>query len=301
MKRDKEAGAKIRALRKSQKPAPTQAQFAKSFGVTQSMISAWEAGRDTPSAEIWIKLGELAGYPDCYWFYARAGLDPQKLLAATEKLFKERIQPTDSPLVEGRTVLVPRVQSLRGLEPAGLPVPMPVQLVPNPSSTYCLGISFTPGQFDRWAIVDTADAEAEDLGPFWGLPALIEFAPIDQAPPLWPGGLEIGTLFLEEDEQNPDGTPWYARFLGPYPGGMLIGTSMRIGRWIESRQSRIAATLQSEEAVPGLEEGWDAKRVAVSIRSGRALREMRLAPGCKIIGRVITWWYGIQEPKKTNS
>src|SRR5208337_2864423 len=92
----------------------------------------------------------------------------------------------------GESLRIPRVEKTPdGLREAGAPVVMPVELIPNPASTYCFGIRFTPGQFDQWAIVDTADKEAEGLGPFWGLPVLIEFAPQEDFEQLWPERLEI--------------------------------------------------------------------------------------------------------------
>ena len=191
MKGNKQAGDRIRALRGNL----TQAEFAKSFGVTQSMISAWEAGRDSPSAEIWIMLGELAGYPDCYWFYEQAGLDRQKLLAATEKTLKDQIRDADSPLLEGQIILVPRVRKTsHGLEPTGLPLPMPAEAIPNPLSTYCFVLE--SGQ----AVVDTADANAPNFLPFYNQTILAEFLEEKNpgAFPAWPKGLRIGVLYLGE-------------------------------------------------------------------------------------------------------
>ena len=275
--------------------------FAKKMGFKPTTVNAWMVGASLPSPDASMTLGRMAPTTDdSLFFFKQAGLTQEAIVSAANLLSAEQVR---KPL-PGECVNIQRVEKApTGLKDLGRSILMPVELVPNPASTYCFGVSFTPGQFDRWAIVDTSDAEAHGLGPFWGLPVLMEFALSDQAPPLWPVGLEIGTLFLEEDEQNPDGTPWYARFLGPYPGGVSLGTSMRIGRWIESRQSRVALMLglsEHDERVARPEGEGGAVRVADSIRSGRALREMRLAPGCKVIGRIITWWYGIQEPRKTN-
>ncbi len=269
-----------------------QARFGKRLGVSQGTISAWERNDKNrpPSADAYVRLAMLTSKPKDQAFLLQcSGLGREVIVSAANQLLSEQVR---KPL-PGECVNVQRVERTpTGLKELGVSILMPVELVPNPASTYCFGISLTRGEFfDEWAIVDTSNAEAEDLCPFWGLPVLLEFARNDDSPPQWPVGLKIGMLFLEEDQQMPGGSPWYARFLEPHIGGLLLAASMRVGRWTETRQSRVDTILESERNNPGA--GPELQR---DIRSGRAARAIRLEPGCKVIGRVITWWYAIQEP-----
>jgi len=56
-----------------------QVDFAKRFNVTQAAISRWENGTKEPSAENYIRMGNMASPPDCYWFWKRAGIDIERL------------------------------------------------------------------------------------------------------------------------------------------------------------------------------------------------------------------------------
>ena len=190
IKKDLEAAARIKALRGSL----TQAGFAELLHVAQPMVSAWEAGRELPSsADLWIKFGELAGYPDCYWFWERAGLNRQKLLTATEQMLKDQIKDAGSPLLTDRIVLVPRVRKTsHGLEPTGIPLLMPAEAVLNRLSTYCFVLE------SAQVVVDTSDATAPNFLPFYNQMILAEFSPgqdFDERL-MWPNGLHVGVLYL---------------------------------------------------------------------------------------------------------
>jgi transcriptional regulator with XRE-family HTH domain len=56
-----------------------QVDFAKRFNVTQAAISRWESGTKEPSVENYIRMGNIAYAPDCYWFWERAGVDIERL------------------------------------------------------------------------------------------------------------------------------------------------------------------------------------------------------------------------------
>jgi SOS-response transcriptional repressor LexA len=51
----------------------TQKELAKICTVSQTQISAWEAGLDNPSLPALVKLGRLAGDPERTWWWEKAG------------------------------------------------------------------------------------------------------------------------------------------------------------------------------------------------------------------------------------
>jgi SOS-response transcriptional repressor LexA len=52
----------------------TQAAFASNLHYSAMALSRWERGTHEPPAQAYIRLGNLAGDPECYWFWERAGL-----------------------------------------------------------------------------------------------------------------------------------------------------------------------------------------------------------------------------------
>ena len=47
-------------------------------------ISRWERGLQEPPADCYIKLGDLAGIPDCWFFWERAGLKSSDVIRALQ-------------------------------------------------------------------------------------------------------------------------------------------------------------------------------------------------------------------------
>ena len=66
-----------------------QVDFAKRFNVTQAAISRWESGTKEPSVENYIRMGNAARPPECYWFWKRAGFDIERLRI----LISEELRP----------------------------------------------------------------------------------------------------------------------------------------------------------------------------------------------------------------
>jgi DNA-binding transcriptional regulator YiaG len=52
----------------------TQMELARLLDVSAMAISRWERGINEPPAAAHIRLGKLAGSPDCWFFWERAGL-----------------------------------------------------------------------------------------------------------------------------------------------------------------------------------------------------------------------------------
>jgi len=54
-------------------------------------ISRWERGEQEPTDRGYIELGNLAGDPDCWYFWGRAGLHNENLLRVMPKM-RNRLQ-----------------------------------------------------------------------------------------------------------------------------------------------------------------------------------------------------------------
>jgi SOS-response transcriptional repressor LexA/DNA-binding XRE family transcriptional regulator len=66
-----EWSSRILALRESL--GLTQAAFAARLHYSAMALSRWERGTHEPPAQCYIQLGNLAGEPNCWWFWGRAG------------------------------------------------------------------------------------------------------------------------------------------------------------------------------------------------------------------------------------
>lgn len=115
----------------------SQAEFAKVLQVTQPMVSAWEAGKEgeTPSLGAYVRLGNLAEYPDNVWFWQQAGLEESRMLSAAEKVLEER----GAALIVGETL--PIRCFAKTAERTNLldrPFLIPALFAPNRLSTVCL-------------------------------------------------------------------------------------------------------------------------------------------------------------------
>jgi transcriptional regulator with XRE-family HTH domain len=263
-------------------PGQTQAEFAKNLGVTQPMISAWEAGEDEPSTQAYLNLGNMAAYPDNVWFWQQAGLDPQAMFSSAERVLRELrilVKPGDvMPLQRFRLT----AQGREEIEPRLL---IPTEHVPNPLSTICLvldetnaGFAFSPGDI---VVLDTMESGAKDLQPFWDQVILLEFLqPPEERRPGgwrdWRGKFLLGRLRCEESDSGR-----YVAVLGPvmkpetpYSGDRLIV----IGRWTDEGPRSEKPRLRVDRL------SWAAPKI-------------RLFPGCRILGRVIAWFPAPPEKK----
>lgn len=59
----------------------SQTELARRLDVSAMAISRWERGVNEPPARCYIRLGKLAGRPECWFFFQRAGLSKNELLA----------------------------------------------------------------------------------------------------------------------------------------------------------------------------------------------------------------------------
>src|ERR1700675_5144541 len=56
-------------------------------------VSRWERGAQEPPSHSYIELGNLAGDPDCWFFWGRAGLRSEDLMRVMPKLRSRFPQP----------------------------------------------------------------------------------------------------------------------------------------------------------------------------------------------------------------
>ena len=52
----------------------SQSELARLLDCSAMTVSRWEKGRVAPSAHYYIELGKLAGKPDCWFYWEKAGL-----------------------------------------------------------------------------------------------------------------------------------------------------------------------------------------------------------------------------------
>lgn len=58
----------------------SQAAFGVMLRYSPIAVSRWERGAKEPPTHCWIQLGNIAGGPDCWWFWSRAGLKASDVL-----------------------------------------------------------------------------------------------------------------------------------------------------------------------------------------------------------------------------
>lgn len=72
----------------------TQAGLAERLGVSPATVSRWLAGKNEPTAETYVALGNLAGRPDGTYFWERAGIDTSELPDPTLRHTISSVQAT---------------------------------------------------------------------------------------------------------------------------------------------------------------------------------------------------------------
>ena len=180
---------KILAFRQALKL--TQGGLGKRLKISAMAVSRWERGEAEPAADAYIRLGNIADDPLCWFFWERAGLstaDVMRVLpTASRRLRQGRIGTvqvvhagTVSSLKPQSFVAIPilpvhattpgenaeEVADLDQLKPEALWA-TPAEWCPNPTRTISLrvkGNSMSPLILDGYIIaVDTSDISRDDL------------------------------------------------------------------------------------------------------------------------------------------
>ena len=169
----------------------TQAELGKRLKTSAMAVSRWERGDSAPPADAYIRLGNIADDPLCWFFWGRAGLstaDVMRVLpTASRRLREGRIASVQvvhagavGSLKPARFVAIPilpvraatpgadgdEVSDLDQLKPEAIWA-APMEWCPNPASTISLrvvGNSMSPLILDGYIIaVDTSDISRDDL------------------------------------------------------------------------------------------------------------------------------------------
>jgi len=152
----------------------SQSRLGQQLQYSAMAISRWERGLQEPPADSYIKLGDLAGNPDCWYFWERAGLkssDVIRALPIDKRLFPKSAFPDFDIVVAGsggkkrskvktQLVAIPLLSVHAGTlgeegdntldldkAPVEDMIAAPASWCPNPASTSCLrvkGMSMSP-------------------------------------------------------------------------------------------------------------------------------------------------------------
>src|ERR1700736_4892988 len=82
----------------------SQSRLGQQLQYSAMAISRWERGLQEPPADCYIKLGDLAGNPECWYFWERAGLkssDVIRALPVDKRLFPKSAFPEFDIVVAG--------------------------------------------------------------------------------------------------------------------------------------------------------------------------------------------------------
>ncbi len=168
-----------------------QASLGRKIHSSAMAVSRWERGVQEPLSHSYIALGNLAGDPDCWYFWERAGLHNDDLMRAMPQLQRRlRLeQSADIELVRAgsggrkatqkiQVVAIPLVkivapsrggpipQLLRGAPVEGA-IAAPKDWCPNPAQTTCLrvqGSSMAPLIGDGFIVaVDSSQTDNNKL------------------------------------------------------------------------------------------------------------------------------------------
>jgi phage repressor protein C with HTH and peptisase S24 domain len=165
-----------------------QVEFAHRFGVTQAAVSRWESGAKEPGRKTYAEMGNIAGEPDCWYFWKRAGLDKGALIEQVP-LTQPTVQTSVQVEIAGRSLRqsayavkkIPDAVAIPLLKDAAAAGPprsiderdvderlvVPRRMCPHPDDTVCIrvsGDSMSPVLEDEYVVaVDTKQQDPLQL------------------------------------------------------------------------------------------------------------------------------------------
>jgi phage repressor protein C with HTH and peptisase S24 domain len=160
----REWAQQIRELR--QRLRVSQGDLARSLDCSAMTVSRWENGQLAPTAHYYIELGKLAGKPDCWFYWEKAGLQSSDVLRVLPERERKLLlaQPMLDPAEAGsgnkvqgqpktKIVPIPVLQAVAGTHggqgdrrqslnhiPAKEIMGAPVEWCPNPGYTSLLRV-----------------------------------------------------------------------------------------------------------------------------------------------------------------
>jgi len=160
-------GERLKQLRP--KLAPKQAELAKVLEVDQSLISAWEGGKDKPSPQMWLKLGNLAARKglstDALWCFEKAGAERDALPLVTREILRERVASGEQEEIRFIKPTSKIDQDAATSPPVQLQ--FPASMIPNPQETRYVRVSdrflaplFEPGDT---LVIDESETDISKL------------------------------------------------------------------------------------------------------------------------------------------
>jgi len=170
----------------------SQTALGKKLEVSAMAVSRWERGMQQPPGSCYIRLGNMAGDPECWYFWGRAGLhssDLMRVLPAVRGRMRRSSLPHFEIVVAGAGKKIPKKSQLVALPllqvsaathgqngdsvpdldqvPADEIIAAPHTWCPNPAQTSCLrvkGDSMVPLIHDGYIVaVDTWENDRSKL------------------------------------------------------------------------------------------------------------------------------------------
>ena len=170
-----------------------QSAFARKLQTSPMAVSRWERGIQEPLSHSYIAIGNLAGDPQCWYFWQRAGLHREALIKVIpglrQSLQQERMADIEivtagsgakKPDQKLQLVAIPLLKVVAASHgekgddllalhdaPADSAIAAPKEWCPNPSSTSCLrvrGRSMEPAMCDGDIVaVDSSQSDRSKL------------------------------------------------------------------------------------------------------------------------------------------
>jgi len=254
-----------------------QAEFGERFGVGQTGVSAWEVGDTTPPSDVWGVMAKLAsGQKEKEWFLRRAtGLEIDEIVPIVEQFQKER----SAPAKRGEIYRISPFPVAEQTNEEGNPLlPLPAKKIPNPGSTRWFTLDesnasfpFAPGDI---VVVDMSQTGRQNLvlRPLFNNLVLMEFTEQSVRQRV-PQGFFTGQLL---PRRGPPAFTWYAELA-------VLNQRLEVHRFTVGEWAAGHPVVQRDD--PSAAAGYrqaDAEEFA--------LDEIRLYPGCKMVGPIIGWF-----------